>query len=45
MLEKGKQITVKFDSNESRFYPANDGANSGYIPYVWIQKMGLIKKG
>ena len=42
---KGDKITVKFDANESRFYPANDGANSGYVPYVWIQKMGLIKKG
>lgn len=43
--EKGRRITIKFDSNESRFYPANDGASSGYIPYVWIQKMSLIKKG
>lgn len=43
--EKGKRISIKFDANESRFYPANDGSNSGYIPYVWIQKMGLIKKG
>ena len=43
--EKGKQITVKFGANESRFYPASDGADSGYVPYVWIQKMGLIKKG
>ena len=42
---KGDKITVKFDANCVRFYPANDGANSGYIPYVWIQKMGLIKKG
>ena len=43
--EKGKQITVKFDANTIRFYPANDGASSGYTPYVWIQKMALIKKG
>ena len=43
--EKGKQITIKFDANESRFYPSSDGSNSGYTPYVWIQKMGLIKKG
>ena len=42
---KGDKITVKFDSNEARFYPADDGASSGYVPYVWIQKMGLIKKG
>ena len=42
---KGDKITVKFDANAVRFYPSNDGANSGYIPYVWIQKMGLIKKG
>jgi len=31
---KGSKITVKFDPNEVRFYPANDGANSGYVPYV-----------
>ena len=43
--EKGKQITIKFDANESRFYPASDGSSSGYTPYVWIQKMNLIKKG
>ena len=43
--EKGKQITIKFDANESRFYPASDGSSSGYTPYVWIQKMSLIKKG
>ena len=42
---KGNKITVKFGANEVRFYPANDGASSGYTPYVWIQKMGLIKKG
>ena len=42
---KGSKITVKFDANTVRFYPANDGANSGYIPVVWIQKMSLIKKG
>ena len=43
--EKGKLITIKFDANESRFYPASDGSSSGYTPYVWIQKMNLIKKG
>ena len=43
--EKGKQITVKFDANTVRFYPANDGANSGYVPAVWMQKMSLVKKG
>lgn len=42
---KGKTIKVKFDSNESRIYPASDGANSGYTPTVWIQRMELIKKG
>ena len=42
---KGSKITVKFDANQIRFYPAEDGANSGYIPYVWIQKMNLVKKG
>ena len=42
---KGNKITVKFDANTVRFYPASDGANSGYIPCVWIQKMDLIKKG
>ena len=43
--EKGRRITIKFSNDESRFYPANDGSNSGYTPYVWIQKMDLIKKG
>ena len=42
---KGEKITVKFDVNMVRFYQANDGAGSDYIPYVWIQKIGLIKKG